>query len=79
MRMLVSVNGLASAMSTPSSPIWHNSPAVNCPGDVLPLDNFKRFIVGRGLGPGERIEKVEVGTGWPVNVPKIRRREDLFK
>ncbi len=78
-RLLVSVNGLATTMSTSSSPIWHNTPVVNCPGDLLPLDNFRRFIVGRGLRPGERIAKVEVGTGWPVNVPKTRRREDLFK
>ena len=55
-------------------------PTVSVPrAKVLSLKNLKRFIVGRGLKPGERIVKVEVGTGWPSNVPKFKKREDLFK
>ena len=55
-------------------------PTVNMPrAKVLSLKNLKRFIVGRGLKPGESVIKAEVGTGWPDNVPKAKRREDLFK
>ena len=55
-------------------------PTVSVPrAKVLSLQSLKRFIVGRGLKPGEQIIKVEVGTGWPSDVPKFKRREDLFK
>ena len=55
-------------------------PMVNVPrAKVLSLQSLKRFIVGRGLKPGEKIIKAEVGTGWPSDVPKFKRREDLFK
>ena len=55
-------------------------PAVSVPrGKVISLENIRRFIVGRGLKPGDVIIKAEVGTGWPNDVPKFRKREDLFK
>lgn len=64
-RLLVSVNGCV--------------PDTFPPADMLSLDNLRRFVVGRGLKNGESVIKVEVGTGWPTDVPKFRRREDLFK
>ena len=55
-------------------------PAVSVPrGKVISLENIRRFIVGRGLKPGDVVIKAEVGTGWPNDVPKFKRREDLFK
>ena len=55
-------------------------PMVSVPrAEVLSLQRLKRFIVGRGLKPGEKIIKAEVGTGWPSDVPKAKTREDLFK
>ena len=64
--LLLSVNG--------------SEPKVNVPrAKVLSLRNLVRFIVGRGLKPGEAVIKAEVGTGWPGDVPKRRRREDLFR
>ena len=63
-QLLVSVNG-----SVPAA----------IPADMLPLDNIRRLVVGRGLKKGERIVMAEVGTGWPSDVPKIKTREDLFK
>ena len=54
--------------------IMHN--LLSC---ICLLDNFNRFVVGRGLKKGESVIKAEVGTGWPTDVPKFRRREDLFK
>ena len=46
---------------------------------VISLNNIKRFVVGRGLKPGESVIKAEVGTGWPTDVPKFKHREDLLK
>ena len=55
-------------------------PKVNVPrGKVISLENLRRFVVGRGLKSGESVIKAEVGTGWPVDVPRFKRREDLFK
>ena len=55
-------------------------PVVNVPrAKVLSLKNLRRFVVGRGLKPGETVIKAEVGTGWPSDVPKTKTREDLFK
>ena len=55
-------------------------PAVSVPRTkVLSLKNLRRFVVGRGLKSGEKVIKAEVGTGWPCDVPKFKRREDLFK
>ena len=45
----------------------------------MSLKNLRRFVVGRGLEPGESVVKAEVGVGWPSDVPKFKRREDLFK
>ena len=63
-RILISVNGL--------------SPR-NLPCDTMSLDHPLRFIAGRGLKPGESVVKVEIGTGWPKDVPKLKKREDLSK
>ena len=46
---------------------------------VISLGNIRRFVVGRGLKPGEAVMKAEIGTGWPADVPRFKRREDLFK
>lgn len=48
-------------------------------GNVISLGKIRRFVVGRGLKAGEAVLKAEVGTGWPSDVPKSRKREDLFK
>ena len=64
-RLLISVNGLP--------------PRIDAPRDTMSLDHPLRFIVGRGLKPGESVIKVEVGSGWPMEIPKDKRREDLFK
>ena len=64
--LLLSVDGSVPTVSVPRA-------------KVLSLKNLKRFIVGRGLKPGECIVKAEVGRGWPSDVPKFKRREDLFK
>lgn len=48
-------------------------------GKVISLGKIRRFIVGRGLKAGEAVLKAEVGTGWPDDVPKFRKREDLFR
>ncbi len=65
-RLLLSCDGAAPAVSVPR-------------GKVISLENIRRFIVGRGLKPGEAVIKAEVGTGWPTDVPKFKKREDLFK
>ena len=48
-------------------------------GNVISLGKIRRFVVGRGLKAGEAVLNAEVGTGWPSDVPKSRKREDLFK
>ena len=65
-RLMLSVDGSVPAISVPRA-------------KVLSLKNLRRFIVGRGLKAGESVVKVEVGTGWPSDVPRFKRREDLFK
>ena len=65
-KMLLSVDGTLPIVSVPRA-------------KVISLDNIRRFVVGRGLKPGESVIKAEVGTGWPANVPKFKKREDLFK
>ncbi|MBQ3287838.1 MAG: PD40 domain-containing protein [Kiritimatiellae bacterium] len=65
-RLMLSVDGSVPAISVPRA-------------KVLSLKNLRRFIVGRGLKAGESVIKVEVGTGWPSDVPRFKRREDLFK
>lgn len=64
-RLLISVNG--------------SSPRINVPRDTISLDHPLRFVVGSGLKSGESVIKVEVGSGWPTEIPKDRRREDLFR
>ena len=65
-KLLLSVDGSLPIVSVPRA-------------KVISLDNVRRFVVGRGLKPGESVVKAEVGTGWPNDVPKFKRREDLFK
>ena len=65
-RLLLSVDGCVPKVSVPR-------------GKVISLENLRRFVVGRGLKNGESVVKAEVGTGWPVDVPKFKKREDLFK
>ena len=65
-KLLLSVDGALPIVSVPRA-------------KVISLDNIRRFVVGRGLKPGESVIKAEVGTGWPTNVPKFKKREDLFK
>ena len=65
-RTLVQVDGGKPALAVP-----RNGPAS--------LDHPRRIIVGRGLKAGESVIKAEIGLGWPNDVPKDKRREDLFK
>ena len=65
-RLLISIDGGAPVVSVPRA-------------KVMSLGELRRFIVGRGLKAGEAVLKAEVGTGWPSDVPKFKRREDLFK
>ena len=48
-------------------------------GPFLSLGTPLRFISGTGLGQGDAIESLEIGTGWPKELPKTPTREDLFK
>ena len=65
-KILLSVDGSLPIVSVPRA-------------KVISLGSIRRFVVGRGLKPGESVVKAEVGTGWPNEVPKFKRREDLFK
>ncbi|MBR3085147.1 MAG: PD40 domain-containing protein [Kiritimatiellae bacterium] len=49
------------------------SPAVVHTGGAIPLDTPQRLNVGAGAAA------VEIGTGWPRELPKPPTREDLFK
>ena len=48
-------------------------------GGALPLDTLQRLVVGTGLGDGDAIESLEIGIGWPKELPKGKTREDLFQ
>jgi Tol biopolymer transport system component len=48
-------------------------------GPFLSLDTPLRLITGTGLGQGDVIESLEIGKGWPKELPKAPTREDLFK
>ena len=65
-RLLLSVDGCVPMVSVPR-------------GKVLAVNRLRRFVVGRGLKAGEKVIKAEVGAGWPSDVPKFKKREDLFK
>ena len=47
--------------------------------DPISLDGPRRFLSAKDLHAGESVEEITVGTGWPTDVPKTRKREDLFK
>ena len=47
-------------------------------GGALPLDTPQRLVVGTGLADGDAIDSLEIGTGWPKELPKGKTRKDLF-
>ena len=64
-RLVISVNG--------------GEPETEIRGPFLSLDTPHRLVVGAGLKEGEAIESLEVGTGWPHELPKAPTRENMFK
>ena len=48
-------------------------------GPFLALDTPVRLMTGAGLQQGETIDALEIGTGWPSELPKAPTREDLFR
>ena len=48
-------------------------------GGCAPLDRPETCSVGRGMNPTTKIELLEIGTGWPVNVPRPLEGKDLVK
>ena len=54
-RLLISLDGAA--------------PSEVYPGGVLPLHALRRLTVGLGLLPGEGIDFLEIGSGWPADMP----------
>ena len=55
-RLLISLDGAA--------------PSETYPGGILPLHALRRLTVGRGLLPGETIDSLEIGSGWPADIPQ---------
>ncbi|MBR0056544.1 MAG: hypothetical protein IJP66_04380, partial [Kiritimatiellae bacterium] len=47
-------------------------PAVTFTGGALPLDTPRRIAIGADVA------SLEIGTGWPVELPKTPTREALF-
>ena len=45
----------------------------------LPLDTPKSVLMGSTFNPASAIGLVEVGTGWPANVPRLRTGKELMK
>ena len=56
-----------------------NAPGITGSDSRMALDHPRTLVIAPDLHPGEAVLEVEVGTGWPTNVSKIRTREDLFK
>ena len=48
-------------------------------GPFLSLDTPQRLIAGVGLKQGEAIQSLEIGTGWPKELPKRKTLEELFQ
>ena len=48
-------------------------------GGALPLDTPQRLVVGTGLVEGDSIDSLEIGVGWPNELPKALTREELFQ
>ena len=48
-------------------------------GGALPLDTPQRLVVGTGLVEGDVLDSLEIGTGWPNELPKGPTREVLFQ
>ena len=55
-RLLISLDGAA--------------PSETYPGGILPLHALRRLTVGRGLLPDEVIDSLEIGSGWPADIPQ---------
>ena len=64
-RLVLSVNG--------------GAPKCVLQGPFLALDTPVRFMTGAGLQQGEAIDSLEIGIGWPRELPKAPMREDLFR
>ena len=64
-RLVLSVNG--------------GDPTTILQGPFLSLDTPQRLVAGAGLKQGEAIHSLEIGTGWPMDLPKEKTREDLFQ
>ena len=54
-------------------------PVVAVPGAALPLDTPLSLVSGAGFGPGDAVDHLDIGTGWPPELTKAPTREDLFK
>lgn len=46
---------------------------------AIALDHPKQMVVGGTFKTKSRVRKIEVGTGWPANVPKPFNGEELFR
>ena len=46
---------------------------------AIALDHPKQMVVGGTFKPKSRVRKIEVGTGWPANVPQPFNGEELFR
>ncbi len=64
-RLLISLDGAA--------------PSETYPDGILPLRTLRRLVVGRGLMPGECIVSLEIGSGWPADLPQNLLRKALFQ
>ncbi len=64
-RLVLSVNG--------------GEPNIVLQGPFQSLDTPQRLVAGVGLKQGEAILSLETGTGWPKELPKAKKREDLFQ
>ena len=64
-RLVLSVNG--------------GEPNIVLQGPFQSLDTPQRLVAGVGLKQGEAILSLEIGTGWPKELPKAKKREDLFQ
>ena len=53
-------------------------PRVAFTGGALPLDTPLRLVCGTGLAGGAEIRSLELGAGWPQELPKPPAREELF-
>ena len=64
-RLVLSVNG--------------REPNTVIQGPFQSLDTPQHIIAGVGLRQGEAIQSLEIGTGWPKDLPTEKKREDLLQ